>query len=49
MIAILHEFFTQIVTALIMGGVIVLGVFTGHKARDFMDARKEKKNQSEGE
>ena len=49
MIAFLNEFLSQIVTALIMGGVIVLAVFLGHKTRDFSDKRKEQKNISEGE
>ena len=47
MIEFINEFLTQIVTALIMGGVIVLAVFLGHKARDLSDKRKEQKNTSE--
>lgn len=44
MIEILHELFVQVLTVLFMSGVIVLAVFLGHKARDFMDRRKKKES-----
>ena len=40
MIEILHELWVQILTCLVMAGVIVLAVFLGHKFRDLMDKRK---------
>ncbi|MBR4767787.1 MAG: hypothetical protein IK088_02305 [Lachnospiraceae bacterium] len=40
---ILREFIWQFITVVFMGGVIVLAVFLGHKLRNFMDKRKQKK------
>ena len=40
MIEILHELWVQILTCLVMAGVIVLAVFLGHKFREFMDKKK---------
>ena len=43
MIEILHELWVQVLTCLIMAGVIVLAVFLGHKFREFMDKKKAEK------
>ena len=40
MIEILHELWVQVLTCLVMAGVIVLAVFLGHKFREFMDKKK---------
>ncbi len=40
---IVREFLTQFLIVVFMGGVIVLAVFLGHKCKDLMDKRKEKK------
>ena len=47
MVAFLHEFYAQILTVLFMACVIVVAVILGHKARNFMDKRKEKKEGKE--
>ena len=47
MIEILHELWVQVLTCLVMAGVIVLAVFLGHKFREFMDKKKELKAESE--
>ncbi len=47
MIEILHELWVQILTCLVMAGVIVLAVFLGHKFREFMDKKKAAKAASE--
>jgi len=47
MIEILHELWVQVLTCLVMAGVIVLAVFLGHKFREFMDKKKKLKAESE--
>ena len=47
MIEILHELWVQVLTCLVMAGVIVLAVFLGHKFREFMDKKKAGKDTSE--
>ena len=47
MIEILHELWVQVLTCLVMAGVIVLAVFLGHKFREFMDKKKAGKPASE--
>ncbi len=46
MIEILHELWVQVLTCLVMAGVIVLAVFLGHKFREFMDRKKAGKEPS---
>ena len=43
MIEILHELWVQVLTCIVMAGVIVLAVFLGHKFREFMDKKKAEK------
>ena len=47
MIEILHELWVQVLTCLVMAGVIVLAVFLGHKFREFMDKKKAEKGPKE--
>ena len=49
MIEILHELWVQVLTCLLMAGVIVLAVFLGHKFRDLMDRKKAGKAASDPE
>ncbi|MBP5294747.1 MAG: hypothetical protein J6Y95_03410 [Lachnospiraceae bacterium] len=49
MIEILHELWVQLLTCLVMAGVIVLAVFLGHKFREFMDKKKALKAGSEAD